>query len=271
MTTGTTSGSTTTGTAAAATTTSASRVLTLAVAETRLILRNRTVAVSSVLLPVVLGVFWAFQFGIDVDPVRHAVSLTLQLSVALTMGLYLTATQTVVSRRQMRVLKRMRTTALSDRGLLVGTLAPSLVLAVFQLLVFAVVNVVIGAPLPTDPVALVLAVLGGIALVLVAALATSVVTPSPERAQITTLPLLFLMLGVGVVAAIAPAGGWWPVLMVLPGAAVGDLVQLAMLGGSWSAAAGGLPAILPAIVALVVWPVLFGVFAARRFRWDPRH
>jgi ABC-2 type transport system permease protein len=261
----------TTATAAAATTTPASRVLTLAMTETRLILRNKTVAVSSVLLPVGLGVFWGFQFGSDGDPARQAVSITLQLAVALTMGLYLTATQTLVIRRQARVLKRMRTSGLSDRGLLLATLTPSVVLAFFQLAVFAVVNMVTGTPLPSDPLPLVLAVLGGLALVVAAALATSTVTPSPERAQITTLPLMFLMLGVGVVAAIAPAQGWWSVLMVVPGAAVGDLTQLAMMGGSWSAGAAALPAILPSLVALVAWPAAFGVFATRRFHWDPRH
>jgi hypothetical protein len=59
--------------------------------------------------------------------------------------------------------------------------------------------------------------------------------------------------------------------MVVPGAAVGDLAQLAMTGGSWSAVTAGLPAILPPLVALVVWPVVFWVLAARGFRWDPRH
>jgi ABC-2 type transport system permease protein len=165
----------------------------------------------------------------------------------------------------------MRTSGLSDRGLLLATLTPSVVLALFQLAVFAVVNLVTGTPLPSDPLPLVLAVLGGLALVVAAALATSTVTPSPERAQITTLPLMFLMLGVGVVAAIAPAQGWWSVLMVVPGAAVGDLTQLAMMGGSWSAGAAGVPAILPSLVALVAWPAAFGMFATRRFRWDPRH
>jgi ABC-2 type transport system permease protein len=249
----------------------AGRVLALATTEVRLILRNKTVAVSSVALPIGLGVLWAFQFAADGDPARQAASLTLQLTVALAMGVYLTATQTLVSRRHTRVLKRMRTSGLSDSGLIVATLAPSVVLGLFQLMVFAVVNVGSGAPPPVDVLALALAVLGGLALVVPAAIATSIVTPSPERAQITTLPLVFVMLGVGVIAAIAPAQGWWAALMVVPGGAVGELAQLAMTGGSWAAGPAGLPAILPAAVALIAWPVLFGTLAARRFRWDPRN
>jgi len=246
-------------------------VLALAATEVRLILRNKTVAVSSVLLPVGLGLFWAFQFRSHGDPARQAVSITLQLAVALAMGIYLMATQTLVARRHARVLTRMRTSGLSDRGLLVATLTPSVVLGLLQLGVFAVVNVGTGAPLPSDPLPLALAVLGGLALVVTAALATSVVTPSPERAQITTLPLMFVMLAVGVVAAIAPGQGWWPALMVVPGAALGDLAQLAMTGGSWSGGTSGLPPILLSLVAIAGWPLLFGMLALRRFRWDPRH
>jgi ABC-2 type transport system permease protein len=248
----------------------AGRILALATTEIRLILRNKTVAVSSVALPIGLGVLWAFQFAAD-DPARQAVSLTLQLAVVLAMGVYLTATQTLVARRHTRVLKRMRTTGLTDRGLLVAVIAPSVVLGLVQLAVFAVVNAVGGAPLPTDFLALALAVVGGLALVVAAAVATSIVPPSPERAQITTLPLVFVMLGVGVIAAIAPADGWWAALLVVPGGAVGELAQLAMVGGSWSGGPAGLPAVLPAVVVLVAWPVAFGAWAARRFRWDPRH
>jgi ABC-2 type transport system permease protein len=258
-------------TTTAATVTPVGRVVALATTEVRLILRNKTVAVSSILLPVGLGVFWAFQFTTDGDPARQAVSIALQLAVALGMGVYVTATQTIVARRHARVLKRMRTSGLSDTGLLVATVTPSVALGLVQLAVFAVVNVVSGSPLPIDPVPMVLAVLGGFALVVTAALATSVVTPSPERSQITTLPLTFVMLGVGVVLAIAPATGWWHALVVIPGGAIGDLAQLAMMGGSWSPGIAGLPAILPTLVALVVWPVVFGVLALRRFRWDPRH
>ncbi len=117
-------------------------------------LRNKTVAVSSILLPVGLGVFWAFQFRSDGDPARQAVGVALQLAVALGMGIYVTATQTIVARRHARVLKRMRTSGLSDGGLLVATMAPSVVLGLVQLAVFAVVNVVTGAPQPSDPVPL---------------------------------------------------------------------------------------------------------------------
>jgi ABC-2 type transport system permease protein len=245
----------------AASGTAASRTLALATTEILLILRNRTMAVSALVLPLGLGLLWAFQFGSVHDPARQAVSLTLQLAVALAMGVYPTATQTLVARRHARVLKRMRTSGLSDGNLLVATLAPSVLLGVVQLAIFALVDVGAGAQTPNDVLPLVFAVAGGLTLVVAAAVATSIVTPSPERAQITTLPLMLVMLGVGVVAAIAPGHGWWPALMVVPGAAVGELAQLAMTGGNWA----------PPVIALVAWSLALGALALRHFRWDPRH
>jgi ABC-2 type transport system permease protein len=261
----------TTATTTAASSTSTSRMLALAGAETRLIMRNRTVAVSSILIPIGLGVFWALTFRGDGGPEAYAVVIALQLAVVLGMGVYVTATQTLVARRQTRVLKRMRTTGLSDAELLLATVAPIVVLGLFQLAVFAVINLLTGVPVPTEPVALAVAILGGLALAVTSALATTIVTPSPERAQITTLPLVFVLLGAAIVLAIAPLGGFWQALVVVPGAAVGQLSQLAMTGGTWAPGLAGLPAAAPALLASVIWPVVFGMLALRKFRWDPRH
>jgi ABC-2 type transport system permease protein len=165
----------------------------------------------------------------------------------------------------------MRTTGLSDAELLLATVAPIVVLGLFQLAVFAVINLLTGVPVPTEPVALAVAILGGLALAVTSALATTIVTPSPERAQITTLPLVFVLLGAAIVLAIAPLGGFWQALVVVPGAAVGQLSQLAMTGGTWAPGLAGLPAAAPALLASVIWPVVFGMLALRKFRWDPRH
>ena len=244
------------------------RILALAGGELRLLLRNRTVAVSSIAVPLGLGLFWAFTFRGD-GP-GHSIVLALQLAVVLGMSIYVTATQIVVARRQSRVLKRMRTTAMSDGELLTATVLPTVVLGLVQLLLFAAINAATGIPLPVDPVPLTFAVLGGVVLAVTAALATTVVTPSAERAQITTLPLMLVLLGSAIILAIAPAEGVWQAAVVVPGAAVGQLVQLSMTGTTWTPAALGLPAVLPAVVALVAWSAVFARVAARRFRWDPR-
>ena len=249
-----------------------SRVLALAATEAKLVLRNRTVAVSSILMPLALGIFWAFSFGgRDAPPGAGAIVAALQLGVVLSMGIYVTATQILVARRHSRVLKRMRTTGLSDRGLLVATVAPSVVLGFGQLVVLAVFGAVTRTAVPVDAVPLVLAVVGGIVLAVTAALATSVVTPSPERSQITTLPLTFVLLGGAVATSVIPLTiAPLQALAFVPGAAVGQLVQLAMTGATWPPGFAGIPMVVPALVGLVLWSVVFGLLAARNFRWDPR-
>ncbi|MGH3566733.1 MAG: ABC transporter permease [Pseudonocardia sp.] len=246
------------------------RIIVLATTEAKLVFRNKTVAVSSVVLPVVLGIFWLFSFS-DGDQRRWGSIIALQLAVVLAMSVYVTATQTVVARRHHRVLKRLRTSGISDTGLLVATVAPGVAVGLIQLLIFTVINVSAGAPLPADPLPLALALLGGLALSVTAALATSVVTPSPERAQITTLPLTFVLLGGAIALSIVPLEGWWQTLVAVPGASIGQLSLFAFAGGTWADGLGGLPALLPAVAALLIWPVVFGTLARRRFRWDQRN
>ncbi|GAA4713910.1 hypothetical protein GCM10023215_66240 [Pseudonocardia yuanmonensis] len=231
------------------------RITALVSSELRLILRNRTTLTSVLVVPLGLGVFLTFsQIG------SPAYVVAMQLIFALGMGVYVGGTQTLVARRQSRVLKRFRTSGISDTGLLVGTVGPAAVLALGQLVLFGLFDVVAGLPVPTAPLALPLAVVGGLALVSTAALATSIVTPTAERAQITTLPLFFVMVAAAVIIAVLPAGGWLDALALLPGGALGALSRIAY-GAPWS------PYVL---VSLVVWPVLFGWLATRNFRWDAR-
>lgn len=248
------------------------RLLALAAAEVKLLVRNRTAAISSLFLPVAFGVFFALTFdgGAAQGPGVWPVVVALQLVMTLTMGVYITITQTVVSRRQSRVLKRMRTSSLSDAGVLVATTGPALAIAAVHLVLYTVINALLGAPFPVDAVPLVLAVVGGLAVCVTAAFATTIVTPSPERAQITTLPLFFVMFGAAIAMPLFPVDSWGQVVVLVPGAPVGLLTQLAYAGGAWAPGPLGLPVVLPAIVSLVVWPVLLGVLARRGFRWDPR-
>lgn len=182
------------------------------------------------------------------------------------MGVYITITQTVVARRQSRVLKRMRTSSLSDSGVLLATTGPAVAIALVHLVLYAIIDVVVGAPFPADVVPLVLAALGGLAVCVTAGFATTVVTPSSERAQITTLPLFFVMFGAAFVVPIVPDDSWWQALVLVPGAPIGQFTQLAFTGGTWAPGLLGLPAALPAFVSAVVFTVL----ARRNFRWDPR-
>ncbi|GAA1879456.1 ABC transporter permease [Pseudonocardia ailaonensis] len=233
------------------------RVAALTFAELKLIVRNRTLLVSTLIIPLGLGLFITFTGGVrDAGPYL----LAMQLVFVLGMGIYVSATQTLVARRQSQVLKRLRTSGISDSGLVTATIAPTAILALVQFVVFAIFDVAAGVPLPSSPWLILLALVGGLALVITAALATTIVTPAAERAQITTLPLFFVMIGTGIVLAILPLEGWFQALALLPGGMIGTFVQASF--------GGGFP--LLALVSLVLWPVLFGMLARRHFRWDAR-
>jgi ABC-2 type transport system permease protein len=249
--------------------TPASRVLALAGAEVTLLVRNRTAVISSLFLPIAFGAFFAFTL----DPggaQSWGTILALQLVLTFTMGVYITITQAVVSRRQNRVLKRMRTSGLSDLGVLLAVTGPGVAIAVLHLALYLLIDVVLGMPLTLDPVPLLLAVLGGFALCVTAGFATANVTPTPERAQITTLPLFFVMFGAAFVLPLVPVDSPWQAVVLVPGAPLGLLTQLAFTGGAWAPGLLGLPALLPGLVSLVLWTVAFAMLAARDFRWDPR-
>lgn len=245
------------------------RFLALAGTELRLTVRNRTAAVTGIFLPVALGILWSRSIPGSV-PHKWATVASLQLSVVLAMSIYVSATTKLVSRRHAFVLKRLRTTELSDAEVLMATVAPNVVLGLAQLVMFGVVDVSGGMDVPNQPVALALALVGGLLVVVTAALVTASIASAPERAQIATLPLTFILLGgataVGVLSSVSLRAG----LTLLPGISIGTFTQLAFAGDLWSPRFGGIPLAVPALIALVLWPTVFGVLAAKRFRWERR-
>lgn len=245
------------------------KFLALAGTELRLLARNKTLGTTAVLIPIGLGCLWAFTMPSD-EPDQWGVVVALQLAVVLAFSVYVTATNVVVNRRQHLVLKRMRTSGISDRALLAALVAPGVLTAVGQLVVLAVVDGLAGAPVPSDPLALVLAVLLGLGLCVAAALATTVVTPTAERSQVTTMPLVFVLMGGAIALALLGPTTLGQALVAIPGAAIGQLSGLAFAGQAWSSSVAGLPALLPALLALLVWPAVFAWAAARWFRWERR-
>lgn len=241
---------------------------TLTATELRVLWRNRTAGFSAVALPLALGIFWAFIYPRD-TPTQWATIVALQLSAVLGMSIYSTATATIVARKANLVLKRLRTSEIGNASLLAGLMVPGATLGIAQLVVFAALDAALGAPVPADPGVLVLAVLAGLSLCLSAALATTLITPTPERAHITTLPLLFVLIAGAIALPMLRSGVLPQALMAVPGASVGRLTALAFRGGAWTVGTAGLPVVLPALLALAAWPLVFTGLATRYFRWQP--
>ncbi|QUH00103.1 ABC transporter permease [Saccharopolyspora erythraea] len=230
--------------------------------EWKLLIRNRTVAFSATALPLVMGIFLAYSRPADGG---WAMTVALQLLAVLGFTVYFTTSTALTSRREDLYLKRLCSAEPAPVVVLAGMLVPTAVLGVVQSAVVLGLSAAFGAPLGGNPLLLVVAVAGGLAMCLVAGIATSGRTSTAEQAQITTLPFFFAMFG-GAIWASVSAGGTWAALL-LPGAAVAELVRLSMTPQDWIAqvsAAG------PALLALLGWVLLCGVAARSWFRWDPR-
>ena len=144
-------------------------------------------------------------------------------------GLYTTAVTTLASRRQNLFLKRLRSTAAGDAGILAGLVLPVTVIALVQVLVIlAVLGAVTGEPAQVP--LLVVAVLATMAMMVALALATAGLTNSPEHAQVTTLPV---SLGVIAVASWVGITGTEELALLkrLPGGSATELVLNAWNGG----------------------------------------
>jgi ABC-2 type transport system permease protein len=229
----------------------------LAVAELRLIWRNRGLAVLVLGLPLAIAASLAIGTGAgDWGELAGA-----QLLLMLLLGVYTTATTTVVARRQQLVLKRLRSGELSDAVLIAGVLAPVLVIGAGQMALALVATVAAGTPAPSSPLLLVPAVALGAVMCAALALATTHWTPSAELAQLTTTPLLIAAMASSVWVGNAddPATLW----VLAPGVAFADLIHEAATGA-------GAFGVLPALGAMTLWTAAGIALARRGFRWEPR-
>jgi ABC-2 type transport system permease protein len=251
------------------------RVGSLAAAETRLLLRNRTAVVNSILLPLLLVVAIPV-LGLDADALGVDLLIT-AAGVTLVFLTYYNLVTTYVARREDLVLQRMRTGELTDAQVLAATAVPTLLVTVGQLTLITAGVAVLGLfPTPADVVLPVLGVVLGAALMVVLATASTVFTRTPESAQITTLPV--------VVGATALSGLFFPlsvlpevlaaVARLLPLTPVVELVQLGLSGRTWEgelvAGAELWWAALGPLGTLLAWIAIAGAATARWFRWAPR-
>lgn len=180
---------------------------------------------------------------------------------------YFIALNTITARRHTLALKRLRTTALPDLGIVSGLLVPPLLVGFFQLAAVWVGMIWRGLPEIPAPAAPLLVVAAGVSGVFVAALAgvvTAAVTPNPEKAQWTMLPLFVGTMGAVSILPVLldPAGNL--VLRIVPLVANADMVA----SGWVSDVDTGRVLTDAAIIA--IWLLALGVLSKRTFRWERR-
>lgn len=237
-------------------------MLPIAQAELRMLWRNKVVGACAILMPLafaVLLIVMRDRFGGEGGTIA-----ALQIIVMAGFGVYITATTTLAARRQTLLLKRLRSTAITDGAILGGLLLPVITLNVVQLLIVLTAVVATGEfPANVWLVALHVAVVELMFLAL--ALATWGLTSTPEQAQITTMPVFILALGTAMWITLTGSGSQLAVQRALPGGASVEAIV-----GAWSGTVPGIQGLLLTLPTLA-WALAGLLAAIRLFRWEPRH
>lgn len=238
-------------------------MLVIARSELVQIVRNRSVLVSGLVLPLAASIYFIYaRETFEEQGGQGYISALLVFTIA-AFSLYATAVTTLAGRRQSLFLKRLRSTAASDPAILSGLVLPVTVISAVQVTAILVVFGAVSGR-PADVALLTLAVVSTFVMMLALGLATAGVTSSPEQAQVTTLPL---SLGVVAVASWVGLTGTDQLALLkrsLPGGAAAELVARAWNGGSPLADS------LLLLVPSIAWVVASIALAIRMFRWEPR-
>ncbi|MGS2809768.1 ABC transporter permease [Nocardia sp. MW-W600-9] len=266
------------------TTATASRVrrplAALAAAEWLQFRRNKTLVYLATLFPIGIPLATYFLARRDTAPTASmaAVAIEMLALMALVFVQYYSVLSMVTTRRGEGVLKRLRTGEAADWQIQSAPAVPGVLVTLACAVAVTAVVYGSGAPAPANPVLMIAALLGGIVVFALLALATSAVTKNAEAAQITSLPVMLLaMLGLASIRNVLPdrlaaLADWTPF------AAVSDLVFLGASGKTATAAeadpvlstAGTFAASGTAFATLAIWTVLALALTRKSFRWDDR-
>ncbi|MFK0247919.1 ABC transporter permease [Amycolatopsis azurea] len=238
-------------------------MLSIARSELIQIFRNRSVLITSFVMPLAISAFFVYQHDLFAKIGSLGYVAAIVMFTVCAFGLYTSSVTTLASRRQNLFLKRLRSTAAGDSSILIGLVLPVTVISLVQVaVIMSVLGVVAGTP--ANVALLVVAVLATVAMMIGLGLATAGLTNSPEHAQVTTLPV---SLGVIAVASWVGLSGTDDLALLkrlLPGGSATELAVNAWNGG---VAVGDSLLLLAPTLA---WVVVAVVLASRMFRWEPR-
>lgn len=234
--------------------------LLLAGMELRLILRNRSMALTAIVMP--LG-FAAAIIGMSQADTSNLAAMNLTMLAGFTV--YMTGTMTLAHHRAALFLKRVRSSQAGTAGIVGGfVLVPMLLFMVQSALVIATTGAVKGI-LPARPLVLLAAAVIGAVTCAALAFLTASFTKTPEAAHFTTMPGFAALFGGLMWILSTPSDEVTAPMLAVPGAAV---TQLLRYGWSGEGAVG--PGLVWPALASVAVAVVSCVVAARLFRWEPR-
>ena len=252
----------------------------LSKAEFRQFIRNKTLVVLGTVFPVALPLATFFIARNESGGTAKVATTGLEMFalMAFLFVQYYSVLSMVTTRRGEGVLKRLRTGEAADWQIQAAPAVPGAVLTLIGGVIVSGVIYGAGAPAIVNPVALVIAVIGGIIVFSLLGLATSAVTKNAEAAQITSLPVMVIaMVGLESIRDILP-DRLGDVVSWTPFAALSDLISLGAAGlpataGESDAAldfAGTFPEMVQPLATLGLWTALALAIVVTSFRWDDR-
>lgn len=233
--------------------------LAIRVSELRVMFRNKVVLAATVLVPLIMAIGLLRIRATLVDVAGLAVPLTALIQG---LGCYMGLTGTFAARRASSYLKRLRTTPLRPRSILIALALPVVGVNAIQLVVVLVV-LALTAGSPMNPILVAIGAAALELLFLLAAAATSGVTRTADQAQITTIP--FFGLVVGAAAWVSLNAGRSPIWLVL---GVPGVAPLEVVAGAWTGHLGQHPLLL--LAGTTLWLAIGAVAARGLFRWHER-
>ncbi|GAB3129522.1 ABC transporter permease [Tsukamurella serpentis] len=256
------------------------RLRALARAEYLQFRRNKTLLFMGTVFPIGMPMLLFFVARGDGAPKPLGVAITLETFalMALLMVQYYSVLSMVTTRRSEGVLKRLRTGESSDLQILAAPAVPGVMLTLIGAVVVCAVIYGSGGPLPVNPLLMVAALLAGLAIFTLLALATSAMTKNAEAAQITSMPVMVLsMAGMANLRQLMP-DRLGTLADLTPFAAVSDLIRLGQAGLAPTSPDDAAPLDFAAtftevgrpLATLAVWTVIALILAKRWFRWDDR-
>jgi len=236
----------------------------IAASELKQIIRNKSVLISATAIP--LGTSALLILGRDSYrdfPAGLGFAVAAMMTSIAALGLYVTAVTTLAARRQTLFLKRLRSTAAGDTGILTGLLAPPVLISAVQVVIVLGVLASITEG-PANPLLLALSGVLLIALMLALALATVGVTRSPEHAQVTTLPITLGAIALAMWIGLTSADSLPLLKALLP---TGATTRLSI--NAWN---GGAPVEQNLLLLLPTlgWIAAALVMTKITFHWEPR-
>lgn len=255
------------------------RYRSLAVAEVRQYLRNKTLLFMAVMFPI--GVAFLVQFMGRSDQVgssliRTATSMEVFLLITLMFVQFYSVLSMTSTRRDERVLKRLRTGEARDLEILTALATPGAIMTVTLTLLMTVILIAYTGDVPRSGVLLFLNVILGIVISTALALLTSAITANAETAQMTSLPVMVLaMLSQSPLRSALPEQIQNP-LSRTPFALIGDLTFIEWTGQpfgqnadtSVSGLASTIDQATHPLGLLLVWTAVLAWAAVRYMKWE---